>query len=100
MGVLGLAIGLFDGFFHEGGAVDAVGEFFFGGKLGVEYPDEGHAVWADEVEFLDCLMKIWVLFGEGCDVGVGGFYGVGFVAEGGFLEYPVYGGLVGDWVDW
>jgi len=73
---------------HQGGTVNAIGEFFFFWELRVEGPDKRHAIWGDEVESAHGFAKSWVMAGKSGDVGIGGFNGVGFVCEGCFLKNP------------
>ena len=56
--------------------------------MGIDGPDEGHAVGEDEVEFLYGFGKFWIVASEGGDVGVGGFDGVGAFCGGGFFQDP------------
>ena len=86
-----------EGFLHEGGAVDAIGELFVLGKLGIEAPDEGLPIGTDEIELPHGGAELWVMPGECEDVGVRGLNGVGTVSGEASLGYPGDGrAVVGD----
>ena len=85
---LGAALGGFERFEHQRWAVDAVGDFFRIGELGIECPDERHAVGADQVEACHARAEIRVMARECRDMGVGGLDRVGAIGFGGVFEDP------------
>ena len=77
-----------EGFLHESRSVDSVGKFFSFGKLGIETPDEGLTVRADEVELAYCSVEFVIATSEGEDVGVGSFDSIGTVPSESTLGDP------------
>ena len=84
-----------EGFQHQGGSVNAVGELFVVWKLAVGGPHEGHTIGADEIETGHGFPECGIMAGERGDMGVGGFDGVGPVGFGGVLENPFDGASIG-----
>lgn len=84
-----------EGFQHQSRAVYAIGKFFGGGELKIEYPDEWHAVRANQIEAAHGFTELGIALGECGDVGIGGFHGVGLVMALGVLQNPSDGFGVG-----
>ena len=81
-------MGGFERFEHQRRAVDAVEDFFRIGELGIECPDERHAVGADQVEACHARAEIRIMARECRDMGIGGLDRVGAIGFGGVFKDP------------
>ena len=63
-------------------------------ELGIEHPDERHAIGADQIEFCHRLGKFRILVSEGGNVGVRGLHGISLVLKQSPLQDPIDGLLV------
>ncbi len=79
---------------HQRRTIDAICESLGSGELGIEHPDEGHAIGADQIEFCHCLGKFGVLVSEGGNMGVRCLHGIGLVLKQSPLQDPIDGLLV------
>ena len=87
-------IGATKSFQHQRRTVDALCKALGCWELGIEHPDEGHAIGADQIEFCHCFGKFGILMSEGGYVGVRGLHGIGLVLKQSPLQDPIDGLLV------
>lgn len=59
------------------------------GQEAVDGPDEGHAIWADQVELLHGRPEFWVMFRESRDMGIGRFDRERLGRRVGMVEDPI-----------